>query len=98
MGLIFNFTRKSEISCCKTYHYGIAFLLNVCYTGCEVMNMPTAKTRAVRKFNAKSYDRIEVIVHKGEKDVIAAYAKSLGMTTNGFIVAAIKKAMAPDNE
>lgn len=56
--------------------------------------MPTAKTRAVRKFNAKSYDRIEVIVHKGEKEIIAAYAKSLGMSTNGFITAAIKQAMA----
>ena len=59
--------------------------------------MPTAKTRAVRKFNAKAYDRIEVIVHKGEKDVIAAYAKALGMTTNGFIVAAIKRAMESNN-
>lgn len=59
--------------------------------------MPTAKTRAVRKFNAKSYDRIEVIVRKGEKQEIADYAKSLGMTTNGFIVAAIKKAMTSEN-
>lgn len=76
------------------YHYGIAIFEKIYYIDYEVMDMPTAKTRAVRKFNAKSYDRIEVIVHKGEKEIIAAYAKSLGMSTNGFITAAIKQAMA----
>lgn len=53
--------------------------------------MPTAKTRAVRKYNAKAYDRIEVIVPKGQKEIIAAYAKSIGMTTNGFITTLIRE-------
>lgn len=53
--------------------------------------MPTAKTRAVRKYNAKAYDRIEVTVPKGRKEIIAAFAKSLGMTTNGFIVATLNE-------
>lgn len=60
--------------------------------------MPTAKTRAVRKYNAKSYDRIEVIVPKGEKEMIVAFAKAKGMTTNGFITQTIKQAMSHENE
>lgn len=64
----------------------------------EVIAMPTAKTRAVRKYNAKSYDRIEVKVAKGQKEVIAAFAKAQGMSMNGFITQAIKRAMNLESE
>lgn len=51
--------------------------------------MPTAKTRAVRKYNEKNYERIVVVVPKGQKEIVASFAKSHGMTTNGFIVSLI---------
>lgn len=60
--------------------------------------MPTAKTRAVRKYNDKSYDRIEVKVAKGQKEVIAEFAKAQGMSMNGFITQAIRQAMNLDSK
>jgi len=37
------------------------------------------------KYNAKAYDRIEVVVHKGEKAKIKAHADSKGMSLNAYI-------------
>lgn len=51
--------------------------------------MPTAKTKAVRKYNAKAYDRIGIVVPKGQREVIAKHARLHGMTTNNFIVTLI---------
>lgn len=61
------------------------------YTCDEVMQMPTAKTRAVRKYNDKAYDRISIVVPKGQKKIISDYARAIGMTTNGFITALIRE-------
>lgn len=70
----------------------------MCYTAGEVMGMPTAKTKAVRKYNAKNYDRIEIVVPKGQKEIIAAYAKSQGLTTNGFIVSLVMEKVNQQQE
>ncbi len=43
--------------------------------------------------NKKAYDRIDVVVPKGRRKVIADYAKAHGKTTNKFIVEAIDRAM-----
>lgn len=59
--------------------------------------MPTAKTKAVRKYNAKAYDRIGIVVPKGQQEVIAKHAKLHGMTTNNFIVTLIKEQLEKDN-
>ena len=58
--------------------------------------MPTARTRANRKYNAKTYDRIEITVPKGKKGIIAAAAAATdeGMSVNAFINAAIDEKMA----
>lgn len=55
--------------------------------------MPTAKTRANRKYNEKAYDRIEFTVKKGQKAVIIAAARSAGMSTNAFIKEALAEKM-----
>jgi len=57
--------------------------------------MATAKTKAVRKYNEKAYDRIELKVPKGEKEAIKAFAESKGMSLNSFINAAIQEKMKP---
>lgn len=55
------------------------------------MALTDAQKRAVAKYNAKSYDRIEIKVKKGEKEKIKAHAESRGMSLNAFIVEAIEK-------
>lgn len=46
------------------------------------------------KYNAKAYDRIEVVVKKGEKEKIKACAESNDMSLNAFINQAIEHHMA----
>ena len=52
-----------------------------------------AQKEATARYNKKAYDRIDLIVPKGKRQVIKDYAKSKGMSTNSFINEAIDKAM-----
>ena len=58
------------------------------------------KTSAAVKnrYMNKVYDRINLTVPKGQKDVIKAHAESLGESVNGFIQRAIDETIARDNE
>ncbi len=49
--------------------------------------MRKTKTSAAVKnrYNAKAYDRIAVFVPKGDKDLIAERAKTLGKSVNSYI-------------
>lgn len=47
--------------------------------------MPTAKTKAVRKYNEKAYDRVYLTVPKGRKAEIEEAARAKGETLNGLI-------------
>lgn len=58
--------------------------------------MPTAKSKAVRKYNAKTYERIEIVVPIGNKDKIKAAAERAGESVNAFINAAIQERMQKD--
>ena len=49
------------------------------------MPVPEANKRAIAKYNAKTYDRLEVKVKKGQKAVIQAHAQSKGLSLNGYI-------------
>jgi uncharacterized protein (DUF1778 family) len=55
--------------------------------------MSKTSSAVKNRYNAKAYDRIEIVVKKGEKDVIKAFADSKGETVNGFINRAISVAM-----
>ena len=37
------------------------------------------------RYNDKAYDRIALVVPKGQKDIIKAYAESNGKSLNGYI-------------
>lgn len=50
------------------------------------------------KWNEKSYDRINLTVPKGEKEVIKEHTKKMNESVNGFINRAIKETIASDNE
>lgn len=52
--------------------------------------------KSINKYMAKAYDRINLIVAKGDKDTIKAHAESMGESVNGFINRAIAEAMARD--
>ncbi len=54
---------------------------------------PKAQQEATARYNKKAYDRIDVIVPKGKRRIIAELAKSKGLSTNKFINEAINKAM-----
>lgn len=52
-----------------------------------------ASTRAKNKYNAANYDNLRIVVPKGKKAKIKAYADSKGDSINGFVNKAIDKAM-----
>lgn len=61
------------------------------------MAVSKAQQNAVARYNAKSYDRIELKVKKGLKDIIKTHAKSNGESLNSFINRAIEETMKRDN-
>lgn len=52
-----------------------------------------AQQKAVNKYMAVKYDRINLIVEKGKKDIIKVHAESRGESVNGFINRAINETM-----
>jgi uncharacterized protein (DUF1778 family) len=57
-----------------------------------------ASTKAQNKYISKAYDRINLTVPKGQKDVIKVHADGLGESVNGFIQRAIDETMTRDNQ
>ena len=63
--------------------------------------MPEEKKRKAKWQNdyiAKKYDRINLTVPKGDKDIIQKHADATGESVNGFINRAIKECMRLDNK
>lgn len=48
------------------------------------------------KWNDKAYDRINLTVPKGKKEIVKAYADSNGESVNAFINRAIDEAMGKE--
>ena len=49
------------------------------------MAQSEAHIKASNKYNSKAYDRVSLMLPKGNRDVIRAYAESKGMSLNGYI-------------
>ena len=62
--------------------------------------MATTKAgqRAVNKYMKENYDRINLTVPKGDKDMIKEHAEARGESVNGFIGRAISEQMQRDKE
>ena len=60
--------------------------------------MPASKAqqKAVNKYMAANYDRINLTVPNGEKEIVQAHAAAIGESVNGFIGRAIKETIARD--
>lgn len=62
-------------------------LTQVCYNieqGGATVSGKTS-TASKRLYNEKAYDRISLVVKKGRKEELKAYAESKGMSINGYI-------------
>ena len=57
------------------------------------MGYTEAQKEATARYNKKAYDRIDVIVPKGKREVIKNFARKQEKSTNRFINEAINKAM-----
>ena len=53
---------------------------------------------SINRYMAKAYDRITMLVKKGQKEEIKAHAAAQGESVNGFINRAIDHEMERDNE
>ena len=60
------------------------------------MAISDAQRRAVAKYNAENYDRIELRVNKGKKQTIKEIAASQNMSLNEYVNAAIDEKIARD--
>lgn len=61
------------------------------------MAISPAQRKAVAKYNAANYDRIELRVEKGQKDAIKAHAEGHNETLNSFVNRAIAETIERDN-
>ena len=60
------------------------------------MAISEAQKRAVAKYNAKAYDRIELKVLKGQKEVLQSIAKEQGASLNGYTKQALQTKIKAD--
>lgn len=60
------------------------------------MPVSKAQQKAVNKYMNENYDRINLTVPKGKKDIIKAHAEAQGKSVNGFINEAIDEKMESD--
>ena len=60
------------------------------------MAVSKAQQKAVNKYMNANYDRINLTVDKGKKDIIKAHADSKGESVNGFINRAINETIERD--
>ena len=56
-----------------------------------------AQRRAVAKYNAANYDRVELRLEKGKKEITKAHAEAQGESLNAFINRAINETMERDS-
>ena len=56
-----------------------------------------ASAASKNKWNNKAYDRINLTVTKGKKEIIKEYAQSNGESVNGLINRAIDEIITKDN-
>ena len=60
------------------------------------MPISKAQQKAVAKYNAKAYDRVELKVAKGKKELIRSAAQKQGVSLNSYINIDIEEKMQRD--
>lgn len=62
------------------------------------MAVSKAQQKAVNKYMTANYDRVNLTLPKGQKDIIKAHADSMGESVNAFIGRAITNQMERDTQ
>ena len=57
-----------------------------------------SQKEATARYNKKAYDRINIIVKKGQREIIKNFAASQGKSLNRFILDAVEKEMNLNNK
>lgn len=55
--------------------------------------MGKTSAKVTNRYQQKAYDRITILVKKGEKDIIKKYAEEHGKSINAFITELIRREM-----
>lgn len=63
----------------------------------ETPKVSKAQQRATNKYIAKAYDRVNVTMPKGQKEILKAHAEARGESVNGFINRAIDETIERDD-
>lgn len=56
-----------------------------------------AQKRATIKYKEKAYDRLELQLKKGSKEIYRKYAEKNGVSLNAYIIGLIEKDMQENN-
>lgn len=65
-------------------------ILTLVYFQVMKMTYSEAQKEATARYNKKAYDRISLVVPKGQRAEIAAYAAKQGKSLNRFILDAVE--------
>lgn len=57
-----------------------------------------ARIAANNRYNNKAYDRINIAIKKGQKEIIKSHAASMNESINSFVNRAIDETIQRDNE
>jgi predicted HicB family RNase H-like nuclease len=60
------------------------------------MTVSKAQQKATNKYISKAYDRINLTIPKGQKQILQAQASAVGLSVNAYINAAIKEKIERD--
>lgn len=63
-----------------------------------ILKYSDAQKEATARYNKKAYDRINIIVKKGQRQVIKDFAESQGKSLNRFVLDAIDAEMKKSKE
>ena len=63
----------------------------------STMAISESQRKAVAKYNAANYDRVELRLPKGKKKELKDHAEGRGETLNGFVNRAIEETLERDN-
>ncbi len=66
--------------------------------GGDIMPVSKAQQKATHKYIKNNYDRMELMLKKGEKSRIKSHAESRGESVNAFAIRAINETIERDND
>ena len=77
-------------------NYTYRLIIELVYFGGDSMKHPKyydSQKEATARYNKKAYDRINIIVKKGQRQIIKDYAASQGKSLNRFILDLVENEM-----